>query len=100
MEAFDHLHREGGGDEKEALLTYLAFMKGATVKTVDKLFTMVTDNKDPVLLVLGSLAEFTSKQVNVLLLWLMLLLLLFILSIIHHSNLITSSWIGARRNSS
>ena len=82
MEAFDHLHKEGGGDEKEALLTYLAFMKGATVETVDKLFTMVTDNKDPLLLVLGSLAEFTSKQVSELLLF----LLLFILSVIHHSN--------------
>ena len=35
------------------------------METVDKLFSMVTDDRDPLLLVLGSLAEFTSKPVSV-----------------------------------
>jgi hypothetical protein len=64
LEAFERLHREGEGDEKESLLTYLAFLKDATVETVDKLFSMVTDDRDPLLLVLGSLAEFTSEPVQ------------------------------------
>ena len=36
------------------------------METVDKLFSMVTDDRDPLLLVLGSLAEFTSEPVSVL----------------------------------
>ena len=35
------------------------------METVDKLFSMVTDDRDPLLLVLGSLAEFTSEPVSV-----------------------------------
>ena len=35
------------------------------METVDKLFSMVTDDRDPLLLVLGSLAEYTSEPVSV-----------------------------------
>ena len=50
-------------DEKSALQTYLAFLKNANMMTVERLDNLVKDNTDPLLLVLGSMAEFTTEKV-------------------------------------
>ena len=56
------------------------------METVDKLFSMVTDDRDPLLLVLGSLAEFTSEPVSVLVVCFCLCCLLFYLFSLVYSS--------------
>ena len=59
----DILERLDLDDEKNTLQTYLAFLKNANMMTVGRLDNLVKDNNDPLLLVLGSMAEFTTEKV-------------------------------------
>ena len=57
-----HTGRES--PELTSLTTYLAFLRNATMHTVDRLHALVESNNDSLLLVLGSLAEFAPKDVS------------------------------------
>ena len=51
-------------EEKNTLMTYLAFLCNATKDTVETLDSLAKDNRDPLLLVMGSIAEFASDDVS------------------------------------
>ena len=51
-------------EEKNTLMTYLAFLRNATKDTVETLDSLAKDNRDPLLLVMGSIAEFASDDVS------------------------------------
>ena len=65
VDIYSQLRRAGGeSPELTSLTTYLAFLRNATMHTVDRLHALVESNNDSLLLVLGSLAEFAPKEVS------------------------------------
>ena len=65
VDIFSHMRRAGGeSPELTSLITYLAFLKNANRDTADRLHSLVKDNNDPLLLTLGSLAEYAPKDVS------------------------------------
>ena len=65
VDIFSHMRRAGGeSPELTSLVTYLAFLKNANEDTADRLHSLVKDNNDPLLLTLGSLAEYAPKDVS------------------------------------
>ena len=65
MDIYSQLRRDGGeSPELTSLTTYLAFLRNATMHTIDRLHALVESNSDSLLLVLGSLAEFAPEDVS------------------------------------
>lgn len=65
MDIFTHMRRAGGeSPELTSLVTYLAFLRNANKDTADRLHSLVKDDSDPLLLTLGSLAEYASEDVS------------------------------------
>lgn len=65
VDIYSQLRRAGGeSTELTSLTTYLAFLRNATMHTVERLHALVESNNDSLLLVLGSLAEFAPKEVQ------------------------------------
>ena len=65
VDIYSQLRRDGGeSPELTSLTTYLAFLRNATMHTIERLHALVEGNSDSLLLVLGSLAEFAPKDVS------------------------------------
>ena len=65
VDIFSHMRHAGGeSPELTSLITYLAFLRNANRDTADRLHSLVKDNNDPLLLTLGSLAEYAPKDVS------------------------------------
>ena len=61
MDILERLDLDG---ERNALQTYLAFLRNASLDTAKRLDKLAKKNNDPLLLVLGSLAQFADEEVS------------------------------------
>ena len=57
-------HAGGDSPELTSLVTYLAFLRNANKDTANRLHSLVKDDSDPLLLTLGSLAEYAPVDVS------------------------------------
>ena len=65
VDIYSQLRLDGGESlELTSLATYRAFLRNATMRTVERLHALVEGSSDSLLLVLGSLAEFAPKDVS------------------------------------
>ena len=65
VDIFTQLRNAGDGSpELDSLTTYMAFMRNATMNTVNRLLSLLKSNNDSLLLTLGSLAEYAPKEVS------------------------------------
>ena len=64
VDIYSQLRAGGDSLELTSLTTYLAFLRNATMHTVDRLHALVESNSESLLLVLGSLAEFAPEDVS------------------------------------